>query len=77
MLPLLSVIIPVYNTAPYLRKCLDSVLGQTYTNIEIIIIDDASTDESAQIIAAYAQKDKRVRHITQTKNQGGGGRHAI
>jgi glycosyltransferase involved in cell wall biosynthesis/FMN phosphatase YigB (HAD superfamily) len=54
--PLLSVIIPVYNTGRYLRKCLDSVLSQTYQNIEVVIIDNGSTDNSCQIIKEYQQK---------------------
>lgn len=63
--PLLSVIIPVYNTAPWLRKCLDSVCGQTYRNLEIICVNDGSSDNSAEILAEYAAKDARVRVITQ------------
>lgn len=63
--PLLSVIIPVYNTATWLRKCLDSVCGQTYRNLEIICVNDGSTDNSAEILAEYAAKDSRVRVITQ------------
>lgn len=57
---LISVIIPVYNVAPYLRRCLDSVLIQSYHNLEIIIIDDGSTDESPIICDEYKQKDDRV-----------------
>ena len=63
--PLLSVIVPVYNTAPWLRKCLDSLLGQTYRNLEIICVNDGSMDNSAEILAEYAAKDARVRVITQ------------
>lgn len=61
----LSVIIPVYNVSKYLEKCLDSVLAQTYTNLEIICINDGSTDNSAAILAAYAQKDPRIIVIDQ------------
>ena len=57
---LISVIIPVYNTEKYLRRCVDSVLNQTYTDLEVILIDDGSTDGSADIIDTYAKKDKRV-----------------
>ena len=63
--PLLSVIVPVYNTAPWLRKCLDSICNQTYRNLEIICVNDGSTDNSAEILAEYAAKDARVRVITQ------------
>ena len=63
--PLLSVIVPVYNAAPYLRRCLDSICGQTYPNLEIILIDDGSTDSSLEICKQYAAKDPRVRVIHQ------------
>lgn len=55
-----SLIIPVYNTEKYLRKCIESAIGQTYRNMEIICIDDGSTDSSGQILDEYAQKDKRL-----------------
>ena len=55
-----SIIIPVYNTAEYLRKCLDSVAGQTLKDIEIICVDDGSTDRSPLILDEYAEKDKRI-----------------
>lgn len=55
-----SVIIPVYNVAPYLHKCLDSICNQTYKNLEILCIDDASTDNSLSILQAFEQKDKRI-----------------
>ena len=57
---MLSVIIPVYNTEAYLKRCLDSVLGQTYKNIEVICVNDGSTDNSLQILKDYEKKDKRV-----------------
>ena len=66
-----SVIIPVYNVQSYLRQCMDSVVGQTLKDIEIICVDDQSTDESLQILQEYAEKDKRVQIITQ-KNAGAG-----
>ena len=66
---LVSVIVPVYNTAKYLPSCLDSILNQTYQNLEIIIIDDGSTDHSPSIIKSYIPKDPRIKVITQ-KNQG-------
>ena len=67
--PLLSVIVPVYNTAPWLRRCLDSICTQTYTNLEILCVNDGSTDNSAEILAEYAAKDSRIRVFTQ-KNAG-------
>lgn len=67
--PLISVIIPVYNLASYLPKCLDSVLSQTYGELEIIPVDDGSTDDSASILQEYAQKDARVKPIL--KSNGG------
>ena len=61
--PLISVIVPVYNVKQYLRRCVDSILKQTYENIEIVLIDDGSTDESGAICDRYAQKDVRVKVI--------------
>ena len=66
-----SIIIPVYNTAPYLREALDSICNQTLKELEIIIIDDGSTDESPQIINEYARNDSRIK-IFQQPNQGQG-----
>lgn len=63
--PLISVIVPVYNTAPYLRQCLDSICNQTYQNLEIICVNDGSTDNSAEILEEYAAKDSRIIVITQ------------
>lgn len=61
----LSVIVPVYNAEQYLRPCLDSILGQTYHNLEILCINDGSSDHSGEILEEYARKDPRVRAITQ------------
>ena len=60
-MPYFSIIIPVYNVAPYLRECLDSVLAQTFTDWEAICVDDGSTDGSGAILDEYAAKDKRFR----------------
>ena len=60
-----SVIIPVYNGKKYLAECLDSVINQTHTNLEIIIIDDGSTDGSAEIYNKYAGQDSRIKAIRQ------------
>lgn len=59
--PLISVIVPVYNVAIYLDKCINSIANQTYGNLEIILIDDGSTDESGVMCDAWATKDSRVR----------------
>ena len=56
----ISVIIPVYNVEKYLRQCLDSVINQTYKNLEIICVNDASTDSSADILEEYVKKDSRI-----------------
>ena len=68
-MPKISIIIPVYNTAKYIAECLDSVLNQTFTDWEAICIDDGSTDNSLEILKEYANKDKRIKILTQ-KNQG-------
>lgn len=60
-----SVIVPVYNTAPWLRRCLDSIINQTYRNLEILCVNDGSTDNSAEILAEYAAKDARIKVFTQ------------
>jgi glycosyltransferase involved in cell wall biosynthesis len=59
-LPLISVIVPVYNVEPYLAPCLDSIIAQTYRNLEIIIIDDGSPDRCPIIAEEYAKKDSRI-----------------
>lgn len=66
-----SVIIPVYNVEPYLRECVESILNQTLKEIELICVDDGSTDGSLDILREYEEKDSRVTVLTQ-ENQGGG-----
>ena len=58
---MISVIIPVYNTEKYLPRCIESVLAQTYRDLDIILIDDGSWDNSGKICDEYAEKDSRVR----------------
>ena len=60
---LISVVVPVYNKKEYLRKCIDSILAQTYTYLEVILVDDGSTDGSSEILDEYELHDKRVRVI--------------
>lgn len=67
--PLLSIIIPVYNSVPFLQKCVDSILSQTYPNIEIILVNDGSTDESGLLLEQIKKTDNRIRVFHQ-ENQG-------
>ena len=62
-LPLISVIVPIYKVEPYLRKCVDSILAQTYKNLEVILVDDGSPDGCPAICDEYAAKDSRVKVI--------------
>ncbi|WP_153045921.1 glycosyltransferase family 2 protein, partial [Streptococcus suis] len=62
---LISVIVPVYNVKPYLARCLDSLLKQTHTNFELLLVNDGSKDGSAFILEEYAKKDSRIRVIHQ------------
>ena len=59
----ISVIVPVYNVEYYLKQCLDSIVNQTYRNLEIILVDDGSTDSSGDICDEYAQIDARIKVI--------------
>jgi len=70
-MPLVSVVIPVYNVERYLGECLDSILKQTLDDIEVICVDDGSNDNSLEILKDYADKDKRI-IILQQDNQGAG-----
>lgn len=67
--PLISVIVPIYNTDKYLDTCLSSIVNQTYKNLEIILVDDGSTDNSLAIAARYKENDSRIKLISQ-KNSG-------
>ena len=66
MNPLISVIVPVYNVEKYLNKCVDSIIHQTFTNLEIILVDDGSTDKSGPFCEKYAALDQRVKVIHKT-----------
>lgn len=68
-IPLVSIIVPIYKVEPYLRRCLDSIVNQTYTKLEIILVDDGSPDGCPQICDEYAAKDKRI--IVIHKENGG------
>lgn len=67
--PLISVIVPVYNIEEYIGYCIDSIISQTYRNLEIILVDDGSTDKSGQICDMYAADDKRIK-VIHKKNGG-------
>ena len=67
--PLLTVLMPVYNTEKFLDESISSILNQTHSNFELLILDDASTDNSLKIIKAYAKKDKRIQVLINKKNQ--------
>ena len=69
MKKLISIIIPVYNSENYLKKCIDSVLSQTYKDIEVIIVNDGSKDNSDKICKNYADQDSRIKYYSQ-KNSG-------
>lgn len=64
-IPMLSVIVPVFNVEQYLEQCLDSIIKQTFRDMEIIVVDDGSTDSSLEICNAYCQLDSRVKVISQ------------
>lgn len=69
-MPLISVIMPSYNHERYISEAIESVLNQTFTDFELIIIDDASKDKSREIIKAYEEKDSRIRAIFHNENKG-------
>ena len=66
---MISIIVPVYKVEPYLRQCVDSILGQTYRDIEVLLIDDGSPDRCGEICDEYGAKDQRVR-VFHTENRG-------
>ena len=68
--PLVSVIMPVYNGDRYLSEAIDSILAQTFTDFELLIVDDASTDSSAEIVRSYEKRDSRIRFFQLTENSG-------
>jgi len=70
LLPLVSIIVPVFNVEKYLGQCIESALTQIYPNLEIILVDDKSSDKSGQIADGYAKKDARVHVIHKSKNEG-------
>jgi CDP-glycerol glycerophosphotransferase len=69
-MPLLSVVLPVYRVQGYLRESLDSVLGQSFTDVEVVAVDDRSPDHSGEILAEYAARDPRMKVISLTENVG-------
>lgn len=70
MAPRVSVCVPVYNGARFLRECLDSILAQTFRDLEILIVDDGSTDDSTAIAAVYVDRDSRVQLFRNARNLG-------
>ena len=66
---LISVLVPAYNVEQYIYQCIDSILGQTYSNLEIIIVNDGSTDKTGNILDVYAKKDDRIK-VVQKKMRG-------
>lgn len=61
----ITVIVPVYNVENYLRKCLDSIISQTYKNIESVVVNDGSTDASGEICKEFSEMDHRILYIEQ------------
>ena len=68
--PLISVVVPVYNAEKYLARCLDSILDQIYEHIEVIAVDDGSTDKSAELLKRYLAQDERMRLVRHETNRG-------
>ena len=74
-MPLISIIVPVYNSAKFLRPCLDSILGQTFRDFELLCVDDGSTDDSMRILMEYAKQDSRIKVLSR-QNDGKGAAEA-
>ncbi len=68
--PLISIVVPIYNSEKYLSRCIESIIAQTYDNLEIILVDDASTDKTGEIIDKYAKQDSRIVKLKHKENQG-------
>ena len=66
---LITVIVPVYKVENYIRRCLDSIVAQSYRNLEVILVDDGSPDNCGKICDEYAEKDKRIR-VIHKENEG-------
>ena len=69
MKPVISVVVPVYNAETFLDKCIQSIVNQTYKNIEVILLDDGSTDKSLDVCKNFAKTDKRIK-VIHKKNSG-------
>ena len=69
-MPAISVIVPVYKVEPYIHRCIDSILAQTYTDFELILVDDGSPDNCGRICDEYAEKDGRIHVIHQKPKDG-------
>lgn len=72
-MPKISIIVPIYNVEKYLPRCIDSILAQTFTDFELILVDDGSPDNCPQICDEYAKKDNRIKVIH--KENGGKGQY--
>jgi glycosyltransferase involved in cell wall biosynthesis len=70
--PLICVVVTVYNVAPYLDKCLETVTAQTVRNLDIIIVDDASTDDTGEVMSRWEAKDSRIRSLRLMMGTNGG-----